>query len=467
VLVYDRIARNRRQTLLLVLLALVLTAPFVAAASLGISVFWLYEMGRGASRAIERAAEGRARFGYCAPPPTNGAEPAVTVPLRVVVPAALVLTLAPGVLLWFLHRSMTPRLLGLVGGRSAGEAEREAGHLLEGLALGAGLPTPKLYVVDSLSPNAFASGRDPAHSVIAVTRGLLKLLDRLELEGVLAHELSHIGNGDVRLNAIVAALTLYLRLPYLLRRRRIETAEQLTGSAHALEPLDPFGRLLRLLLSPVYFYFFLIAPILAALIRGAISQRREFLADADAALLTRSPLGLIRALAKLKGAGACVRAAPAVAHFYLADGGAAIGRLVDSHPPVDERIRSLREVDASVPDSVVEAAVEAGREYARAHANLADPYLAGPLCRDELSLLNAGNISGRACRVGDTGTPLYDKPDRRSEVLARIAPGQLLVAFDDPGAFRQVITADHTFGYIPRSIRLDRVDLLASEVFEA
>src|SRR6058998_3315416 len=119
-----------------------------------------------------------------------------------------------GVLFWGIASSPTSKLLVQAGARPAGEEESEAKRLLENLAIGAGLPPPKLYIIDSSAPNAFAAGMNPEHAVVAVTSGALALLsDKRELEGVLAHELSHIGNHDIRLNTIVASIALFLRIP--------------------------------------------------------------------------------------------------------------------------------------------------------------------------------------------------------------------------------------------------------------
>src|SRR5205814_2285733 len=161
-------------------------------------------------------------------------------------------------------------LLTMCGARPASTAglEAEAKRLLENLAIGAGLPTPKLYVIDTSTPNAFAAGIDPQRSVVAVTSGILSLLDRRELEGVLAHELSHIGNRDTRLNTIVASIALFLRLPYLFRRQAALERSQ--------APAAPFVARRRFqmynwMLIPVYIYIFAIAPVLAAALRAAIS----------------------------------------------------------------------------------------------------------------------------------------------------------------------------------------------------
>jgi heat shock protein HtpX len=169
------------------------------------------------------------------------------------------------------------------GAQPAGESEAEAKRILENLAIGAGLPTPMLYVIESSVPNAFAAGMDPRHAVVAITGGALRLFgDKRELEGVLAHEMSHIGNHDIRLNTKVAAIALFLRIPYLMFRRELASNNW------------PYGRsqrglgLWELALSPIGIYILFVAPIPATLIRAAVSREREFLADADAALLPRS-----------------------------------------------------------------------------------------------------------------------------------------------------------------------------------
>ncbi len=137
---------------------------------------------------------------------------------------SLALLAALGLLFWGISSSPTSKVLALTGARPADAPEAECKRLLENLSIGAGLPTPRLYVIESSSPNAFAAGTDPRSSVVVVTRGLLQLMDRRELEGVLAHELSHIASQDTRLNTIVASIALFLRLPYLLRKRQRRNA---------------------------------------------------------------------------------------------------------------------------------------------------------------------------------------------------------------------------------------------------
>jgi hypothetical protein len=305
---------------------------------------------------------------------------------------------------------------------------------------------------------------------VVVTRGLLALMDQRELEGVLAHELSHIANQDTRLNTIVASIALFLRLPYLLRRR-----QRRGRGANNFNPLYRRFRMYRLALSPLYLYIFFIAPFLASVIRAAISRGREYLADADAALLTRYPEGLMRALAKIRGAGSALTAAnPVVSHFYFGDPapskfnfGVFRVNLLATHPPVDQRIMSLVQYHGGVPASVIEAAIKAGQQFTKDHPEIAENDFAPVSASDELSVLTVGNPMGRVCRVVGLAkpAPLYDRPDPRSPILARIHDGDLLVVFDDPGKYRQVITSDQTFGYIPYSVKLQKTDLFPNEVY--
>jgi heat shock protein HtpX len=125
-----------------------------------------------------------------------------------------------GLLFWGIASSPASKILALTGARPADALEAECKRLLENLSIGAGLPTLRLYVIASSSPKAFAAGTDPRFSVVVVTRGLLQLMNQRELEGVLAHELSHIGNRGTRFNTIVASIVLFLRFPYLLRKRQ-------------------------------------------------------------------------------------------------------------------------------------------------------------------------------------------------------------------------------------------------------
>ena len=211
-------------------------------------------------------------------------------------------------------------------------------RLVENLCITAGLPLPKIYIIEDPSPNAFATGRDPKHSVIAVTRGLLEKLERVELEGVLSHELAHIGNRDTLLATVVVILVgLVVRMTDLFFRMSFRRRDR-------EEKASPVFMLLGLALL-------ILAPLFAQLIRFAISRKREFLADATGALLTRYPEGLARALEKISQDPKPLRVASnATAHLYIINPFKGkqrqnwLVRLFSTHPPVEERIRALREM---------------------------------------------------------------------------------------------------------------------------
>jgi heat shock protein HtpX len=209
-------------------------------------------------------------------------------------------------------------------------------RLVENLCITAGLPMPKIYLIDEMAPNAFATGRNPKHAVIAVTRGLLEKLERSELEGVLAHELSHIGNRDILLQTVVVVLVglvilisdWFLRWTWIGGRRDNREGGQLAG----------IMLLIGIALA-------ILSPFIATLIQLAISRKREFLADADGALLTRYPEGLARALEKISQDPTPLRVAnKATAHMYIANPfrGKKVRKIFMTHPPVEERIRALR-----------------------------------------------------------------------------------------------------------------------------
>jgi heat shock protein HtpX len=209
---------------------------------------------------------------------------------------------------------------------------------VENLTIGSGLPIPKIYVIEDESPNAFATGRDPKHSAVAVTTGLLNQLNKLELEGVLAHELSHIKNYDTRLMTIVVILVglvaivtdIFIRITWFGGRSRSNNK----GGGIIL--------IIALVLA-------ILAPLIAQIIKFAVSRRREFLADASAALLTRYPDALAEALIKISSYNKPnTHASTATAHLYIENpfkekrSTSWFLRLFSTHPPIEERVAALR-----------------------------------------------------------------------------------------------------------------------------
>ena len=207
---------------------------------------------------------------------------------------------------------------------------------VENLSITAGLPMPKLYVVQDEAPNAFATGRDKNHAVVCATTGLLAILEKPELEGVLAHELSHIGNRDMLLSTIVVVLVGFMTIIADVFRRNLFFSRSRDNDNKAQGVLMLIGII-----------FSILAPIFAVLIQLAISRKREFLADASGALLTRYPEGLASALRKISESSKPMeRQSSAIAHLYISDPnglrfGKKIGSFFATHPPVEERIKVL------------------------------------------------------------------------------------------------------------------------------
>lgn len=213
-------------------------------------------------------------------------------------------------------------------------------RIVENLAIGGGLPMPKIYIINDASPNAFATGRDPKHAAIAVTTGILNKLSKSELEGVIAHEISHVKNFDIRLMAIAAVLVGFIAIAADLFMRGL-----IWGGIRN-ENEDRRGQGLFIVLGLI---FAIIAPVVATLIQLAVSRKREFLADASGALLTRYPEGLARALEKISSDQRPVRSATsATAHLFIVNPFKGKGfqgwfaGLFNTHPPIEERIKILR-----------------------------------------------------------------------------------------------------------------------------
>lgn len=205
-------------------------------------------------------------------------------------------------------------------------------RIVENLTIADGLPMPQIYIIDDPSPNAFATGRDPNHAVVAVTSGILPLLQKDELEGVLAHELSHVKNYDIRFMAVVVALVsvvaiisdLFLRITFWSDDREDNQLFFFLGIIGAI-----------------------LAPLVAALIQFAVSRQREYLADSSGALLTRYPDGLANALQKISSNPEPMQhASSATSPLYISSPlkGRSLAGLFDTHPPIEERIKRLRQM---------------------------------------------------------------------------------------------------------------------------
>jgi len=256
---------------------------------------------------------------------------------------SLVLTAFALLLALWLYRASDRIVLGISEAREAKRQEHlELYRTVENISIAAGIPMPKVYIINDTAPNAFATGRDPAHASVAVTTGLLQKLSKLELEGVIAHEISHIRNFDTRLMVMVAVFVgfiavladVMLRYTWYGAGRRTRYKGKGEGSAGAVV----------LVLAIVAL---ILAPIAAQVIQFAIARQREFLADASSALLTRYPAGLAGALEKITNDTEPLEVATkGTAHLYIANPikgqESSMNNLFATHPPIKERVARLR-----------------------------------------------------------------------------------------------------------------------------
>lgn len=222
---------------------------------------------------------------------------------------------------------------------------RQLYRTVENLCIAAGLPTPKIYIIEDSAPNAFATGRDPKHAAIAFTTGILEKLNKQELEGVTAHELSHIGNRDTLVMTLVSVLVGTVALLADMYMRSMWFGSRDNDS-------DNKGNAIFMILAIVAA---ILAPIIAQLIQLAVSRRREYLADASGVLLTRYPEGLANALIKISGDKEPLEVANrGTAHLYIVnplkgtDSLNSFAKLFSTHPPLEERVKALRQMEGKI-----------------------------------------------------------------------------------------------------------------------
>lgn len=226
--------------------------------------------------------------------------------------------------------------LGMSGAKPVSKKDApELYRTVENLTITAGMPMPQVYIIDDPAPNAFATGRDPKHSYVAVTTGLLEIMDKTELEGVIAHELSHVRNYDIRVMAVTAALVSVIAiLSDMLIRMSIWGGDDDNNSN--------IGIFIAIAVA-------IITPLIAMLVQLAVSRKREFLADASGAELTRYPQGLASALRKLEAYGKPMnKASTATSHLFISN---PLGKrgvassLLSTHPPIAQRIANLEHME--------------------------------------------------------------------------------------------------------------------------
>ena len=249
---------------------------------------------------------------------------------------ALAISLGMTLMSWFAGDKIA---LSLHGAREITEREQfpELWNLVENLSITAGIPKPRIYVVEDPSLNAFATGRNPEHASVAVTTGLIRHLEKTELEGVIAHELSHVKNLDIRVMTIVIVLVGALTIlgDFFLRMSLFGGGRREKSNGNAVVMI-------------VGIAFLILAPIVGELIKLAVSRKREYLADASGALLTRYPEGLARALEKINAAAIPMKkTSTATNHLWISEptaqgAGKRLRGLFSTHPPIDDRIAKLR-----------------------------------------------------------------------------------------------------------------------------
>ena len=229
------------------------------------------------------------------------------------------------------------------------EQEPRLHNIVEGIAIAAGVPKPRVYVVPEQAPNAFATGRDPEHSSIAVTQGLLDIMNRVELEGVIGHEMSHVLDRDILVGTVVATVVgAAVLMSEFFMRSWFWSGGRMGGRRDGGEG----GGIVMLVLFAVGIVLLILAPLAGQLIKLSVSRNREYLADAEGVLLTRYPPGLISALEKIRDAPHAMRSANnATAHLWLEQPSRVPGqdtstmeKLFSTHPPIEERIQRLKEM---------------------------------------------------------------------------------------------------------------------------
>jgi heat shock protein HtpX len=256
-----------------------------------------------------------------------------------------------GVLAWYAYSTGPEKVLWATGAEEviqpADDLQRQLVNVVEEMAIAAGVPRPRIWIVPDLDPNAFATGNDPAHGHVAVTRGLLELCNREELQAVIGHELGHVKNLDVRLMTTLAALVGAVLLMRNGANRVFFSPRGGGGRGGRKSDLGP----LAIVLLVVWILSWLLAPLITQLLAMAVSRKREYLADAMGAQFTRNPLALARALEKIEAAGAPTTSIKSgAAHMCIADpmGGHLAGQegmladVLTTHPPMAKRIAILK-----------------------------------------------------------------------------------------------------------------------------
>jgi heat shock protein HtpX len=433
VLAYDRVQRNRRAASFLAWLFTLALTPYFAYAALYFGEGWIIMIGVPLFSGIT----GFDVFSLFQRPG------AAVIGIIIAVLAALGLGL---LITWLLYRRTAKRVLRLAGAAPVSrEQEKDLYRLMENLCIGSGLPQPALYVAETPAANAFATGLSPEQASLAVTRGILNLLDHRELEGVIAHLLSQIGNYETKRNTVLAAFLGTVWLPYRIFSRLfafLSRLDRLIGAGCLVLFLLFVGGTLMSYLSALWLipeisadfgislsffylwwflpgYCLLLVPLLGLILQRSTLRRMTFLSDADAALLTRNPEALARALEKLgAGRNAAVPASQATAHLYVVDPKPGrspwLSGILGVHPPLADRVRLLVRMSPGADLGKLEAAAQAGARFGES-ANLPPEEPAAPVAsrllvqpRSVLSHVPPLSRFSQAYTILDGETPVTD-----------------------------------------------------------
>lgn len=500
VLVHNRIDRNHRNTVILLALVPLLLLPFAAGLAVWLAPWVLIE-GMMAHRPVVESWLGTDLENWFGTDPLRAELRLGLIAAGIVVTIMTAVTLVAALLYRYVILGTTDAKL------LPREQEPDLRRLVENLCIGAGLPPPRLYLIESPVPNAFATGRDPAHAALGLTRGLLTLLTHRELQGVAAHELSHIGNHDSRLNTAVAAVIATLRFPIAI----VSGMYQLLRAVHpGLGVLFLLGSFALVGQIPVFvvdlfldqdlahlpgwvlwrqvfvavslLVVLFVAPAIGLFIRQAVSRQREYLADADAVLLTRDAEALALALTKIgawRGPGR-LRLGPSASHLCIADPLPADSlwwdRMFPCHPPIEDRVQLLTRMGSGIAESVLQAAAEEGANAGRLATARAqrvqvrrdtaqrsrirvrgwtrpDSSRAVGNREEARGFVQIDSSSSTSQAIPPRFTPVYEKPDGWSQILCQLPENVEVTVLETEGDFLKVTTADQVVGYISQSAR--------------
>jgi len=457
VLAYNRVAENKRRARTLVAAFALISLPAAAFLAIYLTFFFAVLVG--------------VTLGVFTVGSALGGDAWQAWAVVIVGLAVLLSLLTPVLILW----RATYLVLRLSGARALTDDEQpELRRTVENLCIGSGLPQPSLYVIDAGAANAFSTGLSPESSSLVLTTGLLELLERRELEGVVAQELVQIGNYDTRVSTVLAAGTAFLRLPFTV----VVTVFRFLFRVHwavggfallylglpmaisiplgfaagfALLDEEPAQGAVLLITMSIPVYALVVAPLLAEVIRAGVSRQQQFLADADSVLLARSAEPLATALLKMDAGGMTgLGAARSTAHLWtvdpLADKPWWEGFWPDCHPPLEDRVEMLARMGGGIPASALEGAASAGQTF-RANQK------AGPFAAGTSPSPAGGTSSDRATvpsayRLTAVETVVYVAPEAHGAELERLSAGSLVAVHETVGEYMHVITPHDRFGYI-------------------